>query len=73
MFYGFLKGKTSVTLGAVYIELFLYVEPQQCVDINIQSGKTAILTLMKTLRPAMLYRPSPTFFTFSLLHLLDGQ
>lgn len=32
------------------------------------------LTLMKTFLPAMLYRPSPTFFTLSSLeHLPDEQ
>lgn len=30
-------------------------------------------SLMKTFRPAMWYRPSPTFRTFSLEHLLDGH
>jgi len=38
-----------------------------------ENQSSIILTVMKTLRPAMLYRPSPTFFTFSLLHLLDGH
>jgi hypothetical protein len=35
--------------------------------------RTMNLTLMKTFRPAMLYRPSPTFFTFILLHLVEGH
>jgi len=41
--------------------------------IKVQCRRTMKLTLMKTLRPAMLYRPSPTFFTFSLLHLVEGH